>query len=240
MLRRLRERRAELAEWLESRGGAQRLSLLTQCLDRDTLPIVRTHARGSCLDAGAGRSPWRPRLEALGLRVVSLDIEARGAGVDIVADLQCMPELESASFDTVVCTQVLEHLPRPSAAIAEIARVLRPGGVLILSAPHLSMLHELPHDYFRFTAEGLRAMLETQGFSVETKRASGGLVAFVGHALSLALLTTLGSVPGLRALTFSLNQVLLIGLFGLLDRVLGLRSLFPCNIIVAARRRDAA
>jgi SAM-dependent methyltransferase len=236
----LRQRRANLAEWLAARGRSQRISLLAFRLHRDTLPLVRAHARGRCLDAGAGRSPWRAQLEAQGVRVVSVDIESRGSGVDLVADLQRMPEVESASFDTAVCMQVLEHLPYPQAALAELARVLRPGGVLVLSAPHLSMLHELPHDYFRFTARGLRVLLEASGFEIETVRPSGGLFAFVGHPLSLALLTTLGSIPGLRSLAYAIDQVLLVGVLGILDRVAGLGALFPCNHVVVARRRAPA
>ncbi len=232
----LRRRRAELEPWLGARGREGRISLQSRLLHADTLALIRAHASGRCLDAGAGRSPWRALLESRGVAVLSLDVEARGPGVDLVADLQQMPELPSASFDTIVCTQVLEHLPRPGAALSEIARVLRPGGALILSAPHLSMLHELPHDYFRFTAEGLRVLIEAQGLEVVEIRPSGGLVAFVGHPLSLALLTTLGAFPGLRAAAFWLDQLLLVWLLGLVDRVFGLRRLFPCNHVVLARR----
>lgn len=232
----LRRRRAELDLWLLERGLAWRFSLATWLLHGETLPLLAAHARGRCLDAGAGRSPWRQRLLAQGAHVVSLDVEARGPGVDLVADLQRMPQVPSDSFDTVLCTQVLEHLPRPGEALAEIARVLRPGGALILSAPHLSMLHELPHDYFRFTREGLRVLLEAAGLRVEEIRPSGGLVAFLGHLASLALLSSLGAVPGLRRAVWALDQLLLVYLLAPLDRALGLRSLLPCNHVALARR----
>lgn len=238
----LRRRRAELDVWLAARGRSHRISLQTRLLHADTLPLLRAHAVGRCLDAGAGRSPWRAVLEARGVEVVSLDVESRGPGAPLVADLQQMPRVDSASFDTILCTQVLEHLPRPGAALAEIARVLRPGGALILSAPHLSMLHELPHDYFRFTAPGLRSLLEAQGLEVLEIRPSGGLLAFLGHFASLALLSTLGALPGLRSAAFWLDQLLLVLLLAPLDRALGLRSLLPCNHVVLARRpaREAA
>ncbi len=232
----LRRRRADLDRWLRARGRAHRISLQSLLLHQQTLPLVRTHAAGRCLDAGAGGSPWRALLEAQAVEVISLDVEARGPGIDLVADLQRMPQVASASFDTVLCTQVLEHLPDPGAALGEIARVLKPGGALILSAPHLSMLHELPHDYFRFTGQGLCQLLETRGLRVVELRPSGGLVAFVAHLFSLALQSALGALPGMRAASYWLNQLLFVVPLAPVDRALGLRSLLPCNHVVLARR----
>ncbi len=232
----LRRRRAELDAWLGGRGLAHTVSLPAWQLHRRTLPLVRSHGRGRCLDAGAGRSPWRGPLTAQGARVVSLDVEDRSGAVDLIADLMAMPAVADASFDAVLCTQVLEHVPRPWDALAEIARVLAPGGHLILSVPHLSMLHELPHDYFRFTRSGLEALLAGAGLRVVALEECGGLVSLLSHGASLALLTTLGSLPGLRGPVWALNYALLVRAAELLDRVLGLRGLYPCNYVVLARR----
>jgi len=68
------------------------------------------------------------------------------------------------SFDAVVCTQVLEHLPEPWVAVEEFRRVLVPGGRVIITAPLTWYLHELPHDYYRFTAYGLAHLLHRAGF----------------------------------------------------------------------------
>jgi SAM-dependent methyltransferase len=232
----LRRRRAELDAWLAGRGLAHTVSLPAWQLHRRTLPLVRAHGRGRCLEAGAGRSPWRAPLAAQGARVTSLDVEDRSGSLDLVADLQAMPEIADASFDTVLCTQVLEHVPRPGAALAEIARVLAPGGHLILSVPHLSLLHEVPHDYFRFTRFGLESLLEAAGLRVLELSECGGLVSFLAHAASLALWTTLGSLPGLRGPVWLLNYALLVRAAALADRALGLPRLYPCNYVVLARR----
>jgi SAM-dependent methyltransferase len=235
----LRRRRAELDAWLVGRGLAHTVSLPAWQLQRRTLALVRAHARGRCLDAGAGRSPWRAELTAQGARVVSLDRENRSGAVDLIADLMAMPAVASASFDTVLCTQVLEHVPRPGDALAELARVLAPGGHLILSVPHLSMLHELPHDYFRFTRHGLEALCAGAGLRVVAISACGGLVSLLAHGASLALLTTLGSLPGLRGPVWALNYALLVRGADWADRLLGLRRLYPCNYVVLARREGA-
>ncbi|PWG74541.1 SAM-dependent methyltransferase, partial [Enterococcus hirae] len=78
-----------------------------------------------------------------------------------------MANIRSGAFDTVLCTQVLEHVRDPKKALQELPRVLRPGGVLILSAPHLSMVHDAPHDYFRYTGFGLAELLDNCGFRAE-------------------------------------------------------------------------
>jgi SAM-dependent methyltransferase len=236
MMEALRRRRARLDAWLAQRGLAHTFALPVYQLHRRTLPLIEGWGSGPCLDAGAGRSPWRPTLEARGIAVFSLDVEARGEGVDLIADLQHMPQVADASMATVLCTQVLEHLPRPWDAVAELARVLRPGGHLILSVPHLSMLHEVPHDYFRFTRYGLESLLSARGLRVMRIEESGGLVSLLCHALSMLWMTTLGCVPGLRWPAWLVNYLVLVRAGGWLDACIGLPRLYPCNYVLLARR----
>lgn len=74
---------------------------------------------------------------------------------DVVGDIYRLP-FADASWDTVVMIEVLEHLTDPAAAIEEVKRVLRPGGTLILTTRFLGPMHDIPHDYFRFTYYGLK------------------------------------------------------------------------------------
>ncbi|MBU1349034.1 methyltransferase domain-containing protein [Patescibacteria group bacterium] len=80
---------------------------------------------------------------------------------DIVADVMDMPSVASASFDTVFCLAVLEHVPRPWDAMREIHRVLKPGGTFVGYVPFLSPYHGMPGyygDFFRYTDEGVRSI----------------------------------------------------------------------------------
>lgn len=133
------------------------------------------------LDAGAGECVYRPLFE--GRRYVAID---RGVGdgtwdygkLDASADLERIP-FADACFDTVLCTETLEHVARPARVLAELRRVLKPGGWLALSVPFLQPLHQEPHDYYRYTPHGLRHLLEEAGFQVERIRAAGGFFTFL-------------------------------------------------------------
>jgi SAM-dependent methyltransferase len=86
-----------------------------------------------------------------------------GPGVDRVADLRAL-SFEDGSVGTALCLDTLEHCADPAQACRELARVCSPdGGVAVISSVMLFGIHEYPHDYFRFTPDGFRALLE-QGF----------------------------------------------------------------------------
>jgi SAM-dependent methyltransferase len=86
-----------------------------------------------------------------------------------VASADSIPVRDGA-FDAVLFTQVLEHIAEPSRVLSELHRILAAGGTLYLTAPLVWELHELPHDYYRYTSEGLRHLLESAGFrSVEVE-----------------------------------------------------------------------
>jgi SAM-dependent methyltransferase len=103
------------------------------------------------LDVGCGEQPLRERVEAAGASYVGLDVTQNASRtVAVVGSVLELP-FDADRFDVVICSEVLEHVPEPRQALAEIARVLVPGGRLVLSTPFLYPLHESPYDYFRYT-----------------------------------------------------------------------------------------
>ena len=90
------------------------------------------------------------------VRVVALDSDPRAA-VDVCADAHAIP-LRSDSVDAVLCVSVLEYVRSPQRVVAECLRVLKPGGLLYLSAPFIFPHHPPPADRFRFSMSGLRAV----------------------------------------------------------------------------------
>jgi SAM-dependent methyltransferase len=124
-------------------------------LTRITLDrFIQAHAStGRTLDVGAQAGPYAVHFP----NRVALDIR-RGPGVQMVGDAQSLG-IAGAAFDVVLCTEVLEHLPEPQKAIDELFRVLKPGGVLLLTTRFMFPIHDAPHDYFRYTKYGLRYLL---------------------------------------------------------------------------------
>lgn len=100
----------------------------------------------------------------------------RGPGVDVVADAEDMP-FDPETFEVVICTQMLEHSRRPWKAVAEMCRVLRPKGVLMLTAAGFESGHCVPHyppDYWRFSKAGMAGLLEDGGVTVASVREDDG------------------------------------------------------------------
>lgn len=137
------------------------------------------------LDAGAGQGRFRSHFQHT--RYVGVDLGVGDAswnysGLSAIADLSRLPFCE-ACFDAILCTQVLEHVPEPGRVVGEIARVLRPGGRLYLSAPQSWHEHQKPHDYYRFTSFGLRYLTESNGLAVECIKPLGGYFWFLSFQL---------------------------------------------------------
>ena len=219
-------------------GLAHTFSLARYRLHKCLVPLIREHAHGDALDAGSGHAPFKQPLTLQCESVTCVDIEDRAGEIDFVADLQAMPHVADGSYDFVLCSQVLEHVPRPWDAAGELSRVLRPGGVLVLTVPHLSAIHEAPHDYYRYTPYALRALSERSGLDVVSIQPSGGLWCFLLHPISYVWMTTVGSLPWIGWLGWLLNYLLLIVIGGLVDRLIGVVNQYPCDHIMVARKVD--
>jgi SAM-dependent methyltransferase len=96
--------------------------------------------------------------------------------------------LRGGVFDTVLLSDVLEHVPEPVSLLLEVARILSPGGRLILNVPFMYWLHEVPNDYFRYTEYGLTALAKRAGFEVLLLEPYGGALDVVADILGKVLL----------------------------------------------------
>lgn len=159
-----------------------------ESLRRALLELSDLVQHGAILDIGCGIKPYQPLLGLPNDRWLGTDNPPSMKSsygqltlADVYADCQTLP-FQNSSFDTVICTQVLEHVPEPHRTICEIARVLRPGGVLILTAPMLWPLHEEPYDYFRYTIHGLRRLLTSAGLVLLREIQRGHHASALGQA----------------------------------------------------------
>ena len=122
---------------------------------------------GRLLDVGCGSSPYRALFSHCAY--VGLDIDSpttrRIGTADLFYDGKTFP-IATNSFDSILCNQVLEHVFEPDHFVGEMARVLRPGGKLVLSVPFVWDEHEQPYDYARYSSFGLQALLKRNGFEI--------------------------------------------------------------------------
>lgn len=136
---------------------------------------VASIAPGSVvLDLGGKRKNKRGKfdIEKFGLDVTYVNTDAT-TEPDVVADAAQTP-LADGSFDAVVCAELLEHVPDPATILRECKRVLRDGGVLLLTCPFLVPIHADPHDYARYTDTYWLRTLDEAGFSVTEVERQGG------------------------------------------------------------------
>lgn len=139
--------------------------------------------RGVVFEIGAGRSRRRGRFDPPLARTKHwwlLDLEA-GLRPHIVGDVEALPVRE-ASVDTVLSLEVLEYVPRPHEALAEMYRVLRPAGHLLISVPFVHRM-DGPSDRWRFSEHGLREALRAVGFEVVAVRQQGYALTAAAHLL---------------------------------------------------------
>lgn len=129
------------------------------------------YINGTVLDAGSSDGERYKNFFKFE-KYLTLDIRS-DSGADIIGSVENIP-LESSSVDSIISTQVLEHVKNSQKAVAEFYRVLKSGGYCLVTVPQLNELHEEPNDYFRFTKFGLEEIFRSAGFKITLIDQRGG------------------------------------------------------------------
>jgi len=133
-----------------------------ECSDRAVAPYA---SEEKTLEVGAY---GRPSYGCFFPNRIGIDVR-EGPGVDRVASVYQLPFSDN-EFQIVLCMSVLEHLEEPYRAVAEMHRVLKPGGRIIVSVPFLFPIHDAPGDYWRFTKYGLKHLFR-EGWDIKEVKA---------------------------------------------------------------------
>jgi hypothetical protein len=190
------------------------------------------------IDVGAGNSPYRELFDHVHYESTDWEhsVHPGARAVDHVGPAHDLPVPHEA-YDAVLCTQVLEHVPNPEAVIAELYRVLCPGGRLYLTVPLAWELHEMPFDFYRYTPHGLATILSGAGFTELDIRPRNDCFATLAQLLQ-NVGSTMGRYPdgkdAQRAQVQSMLHAMAatVATFSELDA----RGIFPLGYSIVARR----
>jgi SAM-dependent methyltransferase len=154
-----------------TRGDYFILWHLREFLDRGLRRLVKPGCRVA--DVGSGEQPWRALIEKLGGKYTSVDVTQNAqSSVAVLGSVLAVP-CAAAVFDVVLCTEVLEHTPDTRRSVAELARILKPNGFLLLTTPFMYPMHEEPYDFVRVTRHQLAECVQAAGLQVVTLECSG-------------------------------------------------------------------
>lgn len=126
----------------------------------------REAVSGTVVDIAGSRAAEYYQYLSPDLRVQTLNI--KGEGVDVKADFNQPLPLAGASVDTALLFNALYIADDPPALFAECKRILKPGGRMLISSPYISNEMRDPHDYQRFTSEGLERLVRGSGMRIES------------------------------------------------------------------------
>src|SRR5687768_9225332 len=154
------------------------------CLHRENEAFSKTVPEGAMvLDAGAGNQPYRQLFMHCTYEAADFEkVDKPYAKSTYVCDLAHIP-VEDGRFDVVIFNQVMEHLPDPLSVLKELARVLKPGGRMICTAPLFYEEHEEPYDFFRYTQFAWRHLIREAGLTLERLDWMEGYMGTVAYQL---------------------------------------------------------
>ncbi|MBI3536080.1 MAG: methyltransferase domain-containing protein [Chloroflexi bacterium] len=204
--------------------------LSVDALAKSIYNLSREMRGARILDIGCGNKPYRNFFSDSAL-YVGVDLVAINSAADARGAVTRL-SFRAETFDGTICSQVLEHVPEPSALLREAHRVLKTKGQLLLSAPMYWHHHEDPFDFYRYTRYGLSHLIESAGFQIVQIVQQGGAWRVTGQVLANTLMRTISfRTFGLRALLF----LFINSFFAFLDRV-NYHSEDTCNFVALARK----
>jgi len=140
--------------------------------------VIREHSSGLLADIGCGSVPYYNMYKDLVTDNVCVDWGKEDGEVsylDYVADLNKEIPLESDQFNTIVCTDVLEHISNPALLFSEMSRIMKKEAKIIITVPFMYWVHDAPYDYHRYTRFMLSEYCNRNQLNVLSVEEYGGL-----------------------------------------------------------------
>jgi len=155
--------------------------LVRTIADKAIVSYSKKYLTGRLIDIGCGIKPFEEILKTVVNAHIGVDHKETFHDIeqaDLVGTAYKIPA-QDASFDSALCTAVLEHLEEPEAALKECHRVLKKEGYAVYSIPFIWHLHEKPRDFYRYSKYGIQYLFEKTGFEiVQLESLSGFWITF--------------------------------------------------------------
>ncbi|MER3523960.1 MAG: hypothetical protein C4326_07805 [Ignavibacteria bacterium] len=193
---------------------------------------------GYTLDIGCGERPYHHLAQEAYSHYIGVDMNiSQTPPPDVCADALQLP-FKDDTFDTVLCSQVIEHVEDPFRMVGEAARVLKPGGHLILTAPQVWPLHEEPRDFFRYTKYGLALIARKSDLTTLYIRERGGALLALGQLL---VAVVYDKVKGKKSFRIPLKPLFaaVLALCRVLDKYIFLPKLTLGYVMVARKKHGS-
>ena len=182
--------------------------IIAHCYDIN----LRKHAKGKLLDLGCGNVPLYAAYKDYVTENICVDwgnTLHKNEHLDYELDLISTLPFNDGEFDTIILSDVLEHVPVPEQLWKEMARILSCNGKIIMNVPFYYWIHEHPHDYYRYTEFALRRFVETYGLRLIQIKSIGGSPEVMADIFgkSILRLPMLGRSLSLFAQWFTLRFI---------------------------------
>ena len=160
--------------------------LIFSVINPELHAVLKKYAHGKMADIACGEKPYAKMASAFVTEHIGIDHQETihdKTRIDLIGTVYEIPAHDE-SFDSLLCTDVLEHVEEPAAAIAEAARILKSGGFGIYSVQFFWHIHESPRDFYRYSNFGLKYLFKKNGFEIIAVRALTGFCATFGQEVA--------------------------------------------------------
>lgn len=149
--------------------------------DKTIINCAKKHFHGDLIDIGCGVKPYQDKLAQIVTNHIGVDHKDSLhdlSNADLIGSAYKIP-VKGETFDSALCTAVLEHLEEPELALRECYRVLKKGGIAVYSIPFIWHIHEEPRDFYRYSKYGIEYLFNKVGFeTIQLEALSGFWVTF--------------------------------------------------------------
>lgn len=193
---------------------------------REVISKFLPHIEGRVLDLGAGSAKYKEMILQKASEYRSCDA-VKNKNIDDICDVLNL-SYPQESFDTVISTQVMEHVNNPYKIAEQIYKVLKPGGKVIVTAPFLIPMHSDPGDYFRFTAGGLCEIFKQSGFTVIESGHYGGFFIVLSEMIHFSFFNPYSHKPNRL-------MILVEKTAKFLDKIFNSKKIYANSFIIAQK-----